>query len=110
MNKKVEKFFWNLITAYKNHWEIHICFLNIEGKSAAGLITFESAASTLAYNSGFDPAFSFYSAGFLLHAFKIKEAIEKKKKTYDFLRGGERYKYDLGAKDLRLYKISLNFT
>jgi len=43
----------------------------------------------------------------LLHAYKIKDAIEKRKKTYDFMRGTERYKYDLGGKDMKLYKIEL---
>ena len=36
-----------------------------------------------------------------------KDAIESGKKKYDFLRGGERYKYELGAKDLQLYKIEV---
>ena len=59
------------------------------------------------YNSGYDPSYSFYSVGLLLKAQSIHWAIEQGKKKYDFLRGNERYKYDLGAKNLRLYRIEI---
>ena len=38
-----------------------------------------------------------YSAGLLLKALTIRHAIDEGLAYYDFLRGDEAYKYDLGA-------------
>ena len=72
--------------------------LKIEGKIATGIMSFESQDEYWLYNSGYDPEFSYYSVGLLLKAHSIKKAIEAGKKKYDFLRGNERYKYELGGK------------
>jgi CelD/BcsL family acetyltransferase involved in cellulose biosynthesis len=45
--------------------------------------------------------------GLILKAFGIKKAIEEGMQFYDFLRGDERYKYDLGAMDSMLNKIEI---
>lgn len=107
MSNSMEQFFWDLITVEKKGWKTNLSFLQIEGKNASAILSFENQSELFGYNSGYDPSFNYYSAGLLLHAFKIKEAIEKGKKTYDFLRGTERYKYDLGGKDMNLYKIEM---
>ena len=39
----------------------------------------------------------------------IKNAIEAGKATFDFLRGGERYKYELGAEDRYVYRLTVHF-
>ena len=70
-------------------------------------MTFANQDELWLYNSGFDPEFSFYSTGVVLKALSIKKAVEDGKKKYDFLRGGERYKYELGAKDLQLFRIEM---
>ena len=59
------------------------------------------------YNSGFDPAYNNFSSGLLNHAFAIKRSIEKKYDVFDFMRGNERYKYDLGGIDTQLYTVIL---
>lgn len=107
MSDSMKQFFWDLITVEKKDWKTNLSFLQIERKNASAILSFENNTYILGYNSGHDPSFNYYSAGLLLHAFKIKEAIEKGKKIYDFLRGTERYKYDLGGKDMNLYKIEI---
>ena len=69
-------------------------------------LSFHYQDEVLLYNSGFDPEYGYLSAGLLLTADLIKQAIEQNKKIFDFLRGNERYKYDLGGKERNLYKIS----
>lgn len=108
MSEEMKQFFWDLVKVEKSPWDANICSLRINDKITASLLTFDFEDKIYAYNSGYDPAYDFYSVGLLLHAFKIKDAIKKGKKLYDFLRGGERYKYDLGAKDLELYKIVIS--
>jgi len=43
----------------------------------------------------------------LNHAFAIKRSIEDKMEVFDFMRGNERYKYDLGAVDKMLYTFQI---
>ena len=105
MSEPMERFFKDVYRAKIPGWQTSLSFLKIEDKYAAGIMSFESDDEWWLYNSGYDPAFSYYSVGLLLKALSIKQAIEAGKKKYDFLRGKERYKYELGAKNLQLYQI-----
>lgn len=108
MSQEMEKYFYDLIHLDNYEWKSCLSILTIERKPAAAVFTFENADQVLGYNSGFDPAFNYYSAGVLLHAFSIKNTIEERKDKYDFLRGKERYKFDLGAKPIRLFQILIS--
>lgn len=108
MTEDMEKFFWDLVTCEKNNWQIHFCSLFREHRQVASVMAFMNTTHTLLYNSGFDPEYSYYSVGLLVKAFLLKKSIEQGKSIYDFLRGNERYKYDLGAKDLPLFQIEKN--
>jgi len=59
------------------------------------------------FNSAFERSFSQYNPGLYLFNHLISEAILRNKKEIDFLRREERYKYELGAKGRKLYKIIL---
>lgn len=107
MTPLMEQFFHDLVMVRKNEWQMSITILKIEEKYAAAILFFESNTTTMLYNSGYDPVYKYYSNGLMLHALLIKRNIEKGLKVHDFLRGKERYKYDFGAKDLNLYKISI---
>lgn len=107
MSPSMAEFFKDLCKIKIPGWQTKISFLRIGDKNAASIVTFENESEVWLYNSGFDPEFSFYSVGVGLKALDIKRAIEAGKKKYDFLRGSERYKYELGAKDLELYKLLL---
>jgi len=72
---------------------------------AAAVLCFESEQELLLYNSGYDPAFAPLSVGFVSKALTLKRAIEEGKQRFDFLRGAEPYKYDLGAQDLKVYRL-----
>lgn len=108
MTKEMEKFFWDMVTCEKEDYQIHFCSLFIDNKQVAFVMAFMNDTQTLLYNSGFDPEYGYYSVGLLVKAFLLKKSIEQGKKIYDFLRGNERYKYDLGAKDLPLFKMVLS--
>ena len=58
------------------------------------------------YNGGYDPNGG-YAAGMAAHGKIIEWAIKNKYKKVDYLRGDERYKYDLGAKDQQLYQLTI---
>ncbi len=81
--------------------------LRLAGKPAAGIISFRSAVGTLAWGAGYDPAQSAWSPGVVSFAMAIRDAISRGERVFDFLRGEQRYKYDLGAVDHPLHQLTL---
>jgi CelD/BcsL family acetyltransferase involved in cellulose biosynthesis len=84
------------------HWAfeagfLKLSFLTIEGVKAASYLCFDYNGNILVYNSGFDFRFSQYSPGWVLLGYLIQDAIQNRKKCFDFMRGGEDYKYRFGA-------------
>lgn len=110
MSEEMKHFFWDMVSAEKTDYRIDFCVLEINDKIVASIMSFVGQGKALLYNSGFDPEYSYYSVGLILHAYLIKKSIEEKLSIHDFLRGNERYKYDLGAKDLQLYKINISLS
>ena len=100
-----EKFFVDVALELAPRGQFKLYFLELNGASVASCICFDYANSYLLYNSGYDPDLSALSVGLLNKALCIREAIEEGKHSFDFLRGTERYKYDLGGKDRRLYRL-----
>ncbi len=107
LKPKMKGFFQDVITLFLPKDMLEISFLEYEGRKIAAVFIFIFHNEVLLYNSGFDPKYSHLSPGLILKAYAIKEAIEKGRKKFDFLRGGERYKYDLGGKERKLYRIRI---
>jgi CelD/BcsL family acetyltransferase involved in cellulose biosynthesis len=76
-------------------------------KLIAGLLNFVYADHLYLYNVAFDREFFSFSPGFILFNHVIEHAIEENKKVVDFLRGGEKYKYSFGAKDSKIFSLTL---
>ncbi len=107
MTTKMEKFFTDLIIKMLSEDSLLYSYLKIENKTVACSISFRYANVRFLYNSGFDPSYNNFSSGLLNHAFAIKRSIEDKIEVFDFMRGNERYKYDLGAVDKMLYTFQI---
>jgi len=95
------------------HWAfeagyLQLSFLTIEGVKAAGYLCFDYNGHILVYNSGFDFQFSQYSPGWVLLGFLIQHAIENGKRSFDFMRGDEDYKYRFGGADGFVRRIELD--
>lgn len=106
MTEKMKSFFYDLYNTKIPSWRVKLAFLDIEQNPAASIFYFENNEELLLYNSGYNPEYKYYSAGLLLCTNLIKQGIESGKKKFDFLRGNERYKYDLGGKDCKLYQFT----
>lgn len=89
--------------------EFELLLLSISKIPAAIIAGFNYSCTYLLYNSGFDEA-QFSGAGFYLKAKSIERAIEKNIKSYNFLQGNERYKYELGGKDLSVNTITVKIS
>ena len=107
MTEARERFFAELMEAAAARGQLKLSMLELDGARVAACINFDYEDSYLLYNSGYDPAYSQFSVGFVNKAWTIKDAIESGKRTFDFLRGTERYKYDLGAEDRSIYTIRI---
>ena len=107
MNKKREEFFTDLILNYLSKESLLYSYLKIANKTVACSISFTLNNNRYLYNSGFDPEYIKHSSGLLNHVFAIKRSIENNFNIFDFMRGNERYKYDLGGMDKKIFSIHL---
>jgi CelD/BcsL family acetyltransferase involved in cellulose biosynthesis len=107
MTEPMVEYFRDLFESTQGEWQTKLCSLKLDQRIVAALVYFTDGKKIQLYNSGFDPAYGYYSVGLLAVASLIKHAIEAGMQVFDFLRGNERYKYQLGGKDRELYQIKL---
>lgn len=81
--------------------------LHIADRPAAAVYGFARGRARYLYLSGFDPAFERDSAGSLAILEAIELARDHGQTRFDFLRGGEPYKYRWGAIDESGYRVAI---
>ena len=69
------------------------------------LFCFQMRNTVYAFNTGYNPDFFKLSPGVISFAFDIQSAIDVGFAYYNFLRGEERYKFDLGAERVYTWRI-----
>jgi CelD/BcsL family acetyltransferase involved in cellulose biosynthesis len=82
-------------------------FLETEDLQAASTFSFIFDDVFSLYNSAYDDAVRALSPGVVLVARLIERGIERGLRRFDFLRGTERYKFDLGAQPLPLHSVQI---
>ena len=100
-----ERFFSDIAIELAGRDQFRLYFLDLDGAPVASCICFDYDGSYLLYNSGYDPDYSGLSVGLLNNAWCIKDAIEGGRRSFEFLRGTERYKYELGGQNRSLYRM-----
>ena len=105
MTPQREAFFVDVASQLGERGQLKLAFLELDGVRVASCISFDYLNSYLLYNSGYDPNYSDLSVGLLNKALAVKDAIHAGKRHFDFLRGAERYKYELGATDRDVYQL-----
>ena len=100
-----ERFFLDVASELASRGHLRLYFLEIGGRRVASCICFDYGGAYLLYNSGYDPQHASLSVGLLNKALCIQEAIERGRRRFEFLRGSERYKYNLGAVDRVVYRM-----
>ncbi len=96
MDDRMEGFFRGVITALAGGQGARIWLLDADRGPIAAFVTLEWNGTVGLYNSGFRPECAALSPGLVLLAHVVRDAIERGKQRFDFLRGEERYKYDFG--------------
>ncbi|MGQ4807898.1 hypothetical protein NKDENANG_01264 [Candidatus Entotheonellaceae bacterium PAL068K] len=87
-----------------NGWFDLVC-LRADDLPVAALCCFTYGTTYAAYNASYHPDHGHLSAGIVLFADRIRNAITRRFTCFDFLRGGEPYKYRFGATDRPLYQL-----
>lgn len=100
-------FFRKLARVFGPREVVRIDFLKSEGVTIASTFSFEFERTVYLYNSAYDPQFKAASPGLVLVAKLIERSIAKGHDRFDFLRGRERYKFDLGGQPLPLHSVRI---
>ncbi|MGD9891492.1 MAG: GNAT family N-acetyltransferase [Dehalococcoidia bacterium] len=99
MTPAMEAFFRDMAVDLAGDDLVRLYLIEVDEQPAAALLAFRSGDELLLYNSGYDPAFAQASVGIVSKAMALQSAIADGVRTFDFLRGAEPYKYDLGGTD-----------
>lgn len=99
------QFFRSIVKEMAELNYLRLQFLEIEGTPLAVVLGFDYGGIRWLYNSGYMVRSDSLSAGLVLKALFINEAVDLGLKYFDFMKGPEAYKYRLGGKDSRLYQI-----
>jgi CelD/BcsL family acetyltransferase involved in cellulose biosynthesis len=100
-----EHFFLDIASVLAARGQLKLLFLEVDNKRVASCVCFDYGNSYFLYNSGYDPEYASLSVGLLNKALCIREAIEQGRNRFEFLRGAERYKYNLGGKDRVVHQL-----
>jgi hypothetical protein len=108
MDQRNRDFFQAIGQAAHDGGYLQLAFLTFEGRRIASYMNFTYGDRVMVYNSGLDPGAYRLSPGIVLMAHLIRHAIEAGQfALFDFLRGGESYKYDLGGRDSYVHRLTI---
>ncbi|MBI3636366.1 MAG: GNAT family N-acetyltransferase [Candidatus Rokubacteria bacterium] len=94
MDDRMEAFFRRAVLAFAAAGGARLWFLDTDAGPMASFITLEWDGTVGLYNSGFHPDRAALAPGVVLLAQVVRDAITRGKRSFDFLRGEERYKYE----------------
>ena len=103
MKDDVVSFFRSLLNL--NGWKIY--YLEIDNVIAACCFVFEDGSGSYLYNSSKNNSFNEVNPGIIIIDKIIEKLIVKKFNFFDFLKGTERYKFDLGGTATQLYDVEI---
>lgn len=92
--------------AFRAGW-LQLAFLEFGREKAAGYLNFDFGGHIWVYNSALNFAYSPLSPGWVLLGCLLQWAIEHKRTTFDFMRGGEEYKYRLGGINRYVLRVTI---
>jgi len=107
MTPQMESFFRSLAKAMAEIGLLRFGIIELDTQPAAMTMGFDYNDSHYLYNSAYDPQFNYLSVGLLCKVLCLKESIEKGKKKWDFLKGDETYKYQLGGREIPIYNCQI---
>jgi CelD/BcsL family acetyltransferase involved in cellulose biosynthesis len=107
MDARMEAFFRRVAVGLAEVGMARLWFLDTRSGPAAAFFCLEWDGTVAVYNSGFHPDRSALSPGLVLLAHIVRDAIERRLRRFDFLRGEERYKYEFGPTAEAVYAVTI---
>lgn len=107
MGPERERFFGKVARTFSALGMLHLHFLEVGGRRIASTLSFEYEETIYLYNSAFEKHTASLSPGLNLVAEMIRRGTETGIRRLDFLRGPERYKFDLGGQPIPLHSVRL---
>jgi len=90
--------------------EMRIGLLDVDDAPAAAVLCCDHGGTRYLYNSGYKANLGHLSVGLLCKIFSIRESIARGLKRYDFLKGDEMYKRQLGGGPVPIYSCRIDLT
>src|SRR6185436_3833587 len=107
MDERMEAFFRRVAAGLAESDGVRLWLLETPDGPLASFLTLEWDGTVGLYNSGFRPDAAALSPGLILLAHVIRDAIERGRRRFDFLRGEERYKYEFEPTPEDVYRVTL---
>ncbi len=107
MDARNRAFFQSIAREAFEAGQLQLAFLTLNQRRIATYMNFIYNERVMVYNSGLDPDTYKLSPGIVLLAHLIRQAIEDGREIFDFLRGDESYKYDLGGQDTHVCRLTV---
>jgi len=107
LTARMESFFRSLADSMAKAGLLKLGILKLDLLPAAMIMCFDYNDCIYLYNSGYDPQYNSLSVGLLCKILCIKESIREGKKKFDFLKGDDTYKYQLGGREVPLYSCQI---
>jgi CelD/BcsL family acetyltransferase involved in cellulose biosynthesis len=108
MDERMEAFFRAAIPALAARQGVRLWLLEAAGEPIASFICLEWDDTVGLYNSGFAPARAALSPGLVLLSHVIRDAIARRRRRFDFLRGEERYKLEFEPRLEDVFKVEID--
>lgn len=105
MRPEIATFFERVARDFSSLGWLRLDFLEIGGRPVASTLGFQFNDTFYLYNSAYEPEVARLSPGLVLVAELVKRSIDDGLKKFDFLRGPERYKFQLGASAIPLNNV-----
>jgi CelD/BcsL family acetyltransferase involved in cellulose biosynthesis len=107
MDERMEVFFRRVAARLAEAGGFRLWLLDAPGGPLASFLCLEWDGTVGLYNSGFRPEAAALSPGLVLLAHVIRDAIERGRHRFDFLRGEERYKHEFGPTPEDVYTVTI---
>jgi CelD/BcsL family acetyltransferase involved in cellulose biosynthesis len=105
----MRSFFESVAAAMSAYWLFRLGFLEVGVARVAAILYFEYNDRIYLYNSGYMPQYVDMNVGLVSKLYCIRQAIEERKKVFDFLKGPEVYKSRLGGHEVGLSRCVVDF-
>jgi len=103
MTEAVETFFRSLLNM--EGWKIY--YTKTDKGVLSTAFCYENESGCYLYNSSRNNQFNSINPGIVLNDLIIQQLIERGMAFFDFLKGTERYKFDLGGNSVQLYDLTI---